>query len=218
MRALKRLSYANVMSTLAVFAVLGGGTAFAATQLAKNSVGTKQLKSNAVTTAKIKKEAVTAAKIKNGAITGAKVNLGSLGTVPNAAHAENADAVGGHTVNKIFAKIAKGSSQTIATFGVYKMEASCDALGNPDITLSTTATDTEFAAMGNGTNIGGENVFYEREQKAGSVSLNEVNERGTTTFTAAQSGGAVTTGTITYDDSSTFNSEATCAVFGNYVS
>lgn len=40
----QRLSYANVMSTIAVFLVLGGGAAFAATQLPKNSVGTKQLK------------------------------------------------------------------------------------------------------------------------------------------------------------------------------
>lgn len=39
----KRLTYANVMSSIAVFLVLGGATALAA-GLAKNSVGTKQLK------------------------------------------------------------------------------------------------------------------------------------------------------------------------------
>jgi hypothetical protein len=49
----KRLSYANVMSSIAVFLVLGGA-AVAATQLPKNSVGTKQLKKNAVTSAKVK--------------------------------------------------------------------------------------------------------------------------------------------------------------------
>jgi hypothetical protein len=69
----KRLSYANVMSTIAVFLVVGGASALAATQLAKNSVGSKQLKSNAVTSAKIKKEAVAAAKIKNGAVTNTKI-------------------------------------------------------------------------------------------------------------------------------------------------
>ncbi len=79
----KRLTYANVMSSIAVFLVLGG-TAFAATQLGKNSVGTKQLKKNAVTAAKIKKNAVTTAKVKNDAVTGAKVNEGTLGTVPSA--------------------------------------------------------------------------------------------------------------------------------------
>jgi hypothetical protein len=36
----KRLTYANVMSSIAVFLVLGGATALAAGQLGKNSVGT----------------------------------------------------------------------------------------------------------------------------------------------------------------------------------
>ena len=51
-----RLTYANVIiSTLCLFLLLGGGAAYAASQLGKNSVGTKQLKKNSVTTAKIKK-------------------------------------------------------------------------------------------------------------------------------------------------------------------
>jgi hypothetical protein len=79
----ERLTYANVMSSIAVFLVLGGA-AFAAVQLPKNSVGTKQLKKNAVTKAKIKKNAVTTAKIKKDAVTGAKVNEATLGTVPSA--------------------------------------------------------------------------------------------------------------------------------------
>lgn len=80
----KRLTYANVMSSIAVFVVLGG-TAFAATQLPKNSVGTKQLKNNAVTKKKIKKNSVVTNKIKNNAVTGAKVKESSLSTVPSAA-------------------------------------------------------------------------------------------------------------------------------------
>jgi len=76
-----KLTYSNVISTLCLFLLIGGGTAFAASHLAKNSVGSKQIKKNAVTTAKIK----------NGAVTGAKINLSSLGTVPNATHATSAD-------------------------------------------------------------------------------------------------------------------------------
>ena len=49
-----KLSYANVMVTLLAFVVLGGGAAYAANQLAKNSVGTKQLKKSSVTSAKVK--------------------------------------------------------------------------------------------------------------------------------------------------------------------
>ncbi len=53
MKALaRRLTYANVMATLALFVALGGG-AIAATQLRKNSVGTRQLKNGAVTEAKL---------------------------------------------------------------------------------------------------------------------------------------------------------------------
>jgi hypothetical protein len=74
-----RLTYSNVVSTLCLFLLVGGGTAFAATQLSKNSVGSKQIKKNAVTSAKIKKEAVT----------GAKIKLSSVGTVPSAAVASS---------------------------------------------------------------------------------------------------------------------------------
>lgn len=84
----KRLTYANVMSSIAVFLVLGGATAVAANQLGKNSVGTAQLKKNAVSTAKlkknsvstakIKKNAIGAVKIKSGAVTGAKISDGAV--------------------------------------------------------------------------------------------------------------------------------------------
>jgi len=74
----KRLTYANVMSSIAVFLVLGGGAAFAANQLGKNSVGTKQLKKNAVTAVKIKNNAVTSPKIAGGAVTNAKIGEGAV--------------------------------------------------------------------------------------------------------------------------------------------
>jgi hypothetical protein len=77
MRRLKgKLTYANVISTLCLFLLLGGGAAFAATKLklGKNSVGTKQIKNGAVTGIKIKK----------GTISGTNINLGTLGTVPSA--------------------------------------------------------------------------------------------------------------------------------------
>ena len=48
----KRLTYANVVASLALFLAIGG-VGYAATQLPKNSVGTKQLKNGAVTGKKI---------------------------------------------------------------------------------------------------------------------------------------------------------------------
>lgn len=50
-----RLTYANVMSTLAMVLVLTGGTAYAAVKLSANSVGTKQLRNGAVTAKKLAK-------------------------------------------------------------------------------------------------------------------------------------------------------------------
>jgi hypothetical protein len=75
----QRLSYANVMATVAVFIALGG-TTYAAATLPDNSIGTKQLKSNAVSTKKIQ----------NGAVTRSKINLAGV-TVPSAVHANTAD-------------------------------------------------------------------------------------------------------------------------------
>jgi hypothetical protein len=61
-----RLSYANVMATIAVFLVLGGG-AYAATSLPKNSVGSKQLKNGSITPAKLNAAAKAALKGATGA-------------------------------------------------------------------------------------------------------------------------------------------------------
>ena len=76
-RATRHLTYANVMSTIAVFLVLAGGAAYAA-KVAKRSVGPSQLKSNAVTTAKIKANAVTTRKIKRNAVSNAKIKDGAI--------------------------------------------------------------------------------------------------------------------------------------------
>ncbi len=67
----RHLTYANAMSTIAVFLVLGGS----AWALAKHSVGTKQLKNKAVTTKKIKNGAVTGAKIAAGAVPATSFNV-----------------------------------------------------------------------------------------------------------------------------------------------
>jgi hypothetical protein len=78
----KRLTYANVMSSIAAFLALAGATAFAAEkigshQLKANSVTTAKIKKNAVSASKIKKNAITTAKIRNAAVTGEKINAES---------------------------------------------------------------------------------------------------------------------------------------------
>lgn len=70
----KRLTYANVIATLALFLALSGGAVWAA-----EKVGTSKLKRNAVTAAKIKRNAVTSAKIRGNAVTGPKIKAGAVG-------------------------------------------------------------------------------------------------------------------------------------------
>jgi hypothetical protein len=84
-----KLTFANVVSVIALFVALGG-TGLAASQLGKNSVGPKQLKRNAVTTTKVKNEAITASKVKKGTLTGTQINASTLGTVPTANSAQTA--------------------------------------------------------------------------------------------------------------------------------
>ena len=212
----KRLTYANVMSSIAVFLVLGGGAALAANQLGKNSVGSRQLKKNAVTSAKIKKNAVTTAKIRNRAVTGAKINVGTLGTVPSAARAEtagNANTVGGSSVNKVFAKVPVSASATLGAFGAFKFVATCDGSGNVAIEVDPQAPDTDYAASGNGNPEG---AFYAREGgvEPNSELINGENDRGQLNFAGAQTGGAVVTGVLGWDDTPSFDKEDACAVYG----
>ena len=123
----KRLTYANVMSSIAVFLVLGGASAVAAkkigsNELKSNSVTTAKLKKNAVTAAKIKKNAVTTAKLKNGAVTGAKINLSTLGTVPSASNANVASSVTGRIP---FSVNTGPGTHTIATVGPFTIRGVC---------------------------------------------------------------------------------------------
>ena len=150
-----KVSYGNVVATLALFLALGGG-AMAASHLGKNSVGAKQLKSNAVTTAKIKKEAVTKKKIKKGAVdaskvadhslTGTQINLSALGTVPSANTANTANTADNLSGFKVFSGHGPDESvTTLLSTGQFDVVGLCDPQG------------TVFEAPGfdNGYNPGG---------------------------------------------------------------
>jgi hypothetical protein len=84
-----RLTYANIVATLALFVALSGG-AYAAATLPRNSVGAKQLRKKAVTRVKIMNRAVTSAKIAANAVTGFHVVESTLAKVPVAAAADHA--------------------------------------------------------------------------------------------------------------------------------
>jgi hypothetical protein len=69
-RLRKRLSYANVIASLALFIALGG-VSYAATIAPKNSVRSSSIKNGQVKTADLANNAVTSAKIKNGQVAAA---------------------------------------------------------------------------------------------------------------------------------------------------
>ncbi len=137
-----RLTYANVMSTIGIFLVLGGATAFAATQLAKNSVGTKQLRKNAVTAAKIKKNAVTKAKIKNSAVNGAKIAQGSVtGSDIN---------LGSTPFSRVVARFRGSGAVEVPTasaskFAVYPLSSSAFTQGAEELNTFAGALDVSFS-------------------------------------------------------------------------
>ncbi|HEV7769351.1 MAG TPA: hypothetical protein VGO66_01700 [Solirubrobacterales bacterium] len=73
----KRLTYSNVIASMALFIALGG--AAVAAGLPKNSVGAKQLKKGAVTTKALARNAVTSGKIVAGAVGPGKLGPNAVG-------------------------------------------------------------------------------------------------------------------------------------------
>jgi hypothetical protein len=67
-----KLSFANVMSVIAVFIALGGG-AYAVTKAPKNSVTSTSIKNGGVKTKDLAKNAVVSSKIKNGQVSSGDV-------------------------------------------------------------------------------------------------------------------------------------------------
>jgi hypothetical protein len=211
------------MSSIAVFLILGGATAFAA-----KKIGTSQLKANAVTTGKIKKEAVTTAKIKKDAVTGAKVKESTLGQVPSAlsaTNAGNASTVDGQTANKIFKTLTEGQTGIpVATVGGFSITASCN-VNDADVAI------TPPSGVGSVLNAGGEaagsnqTTFDYESNKIGQafgIRLDELSESaldatyGISSVALATSTGVTVSGVIGYDYD-TFNNEPpnTCVVYGH---
>jgi hypothetical protein len=73
----RRFTFANVMSVLALFVALGG-SAYAATQLPPNSVGTQQIKDGGIRSADLGANSVGGGKVIGNSLTGADINESSL--------------------------------------------------------------------------------------------------------------------------------------------
>src|SRR4030088_1681638 len=112
-----RASPAMIVALIALFVALSG-TTFAVTRLPSRSVGSSQIKSKAVITRTLKARNVTRTKIarnaidsslvQNDSLRGTDILEASLGTVPSASKAANADRVGGLSVQKFSFRVGPG--------------------------------------------------------------------------------------------------------------
>ena len=151
-----RLTYANVVASLALFVALGG-VSYAATSLPKGSVGPKQIRAEAVRTGKVADGAVTAAKLAKGVrerlapVGGAPAVTTTTSTPESVKHAETADraATAGHAETADRAATAGSvthaeTADRAATAGNATTAAYADSAGGAATAdLATTSKDAE---------------------------------------------------------------------------
>ena len=153
-----RLTYANVIASLALFVALGGSAVAAG--LAKNSVGPNQIKQGAVTAGKIRKQAVTSGKIAPKAVTAGKLgpnavlpgNLGPgiISTDKIAASAVTAEKIKNNVVTTNKITNASVTSQKLAASAVGTNNLAEGAVTGAKIAKETiTAEKLAKGAIGN---------------------------------------------------------------------
>lgn len=159
----KRLTYANVMSSIAMFLVLAGGAAFAATQLPKNSVGAKQLKKGAVKTSKLDAGAVKAGKlatdavktsrIRAEAVTGDKIAVASILNNKIAADAVTGDKIAADAVTEPDLADDSVTNTKIASESVTQAKLAAGSVGAAQLKNITVVSQTS-PSVANGVSTG----------------------------------------------------------------
>src|SRR5829696_611201 len=117
------LSFANLVSLMALFVALGG-TTYAAVTLPKNSVGQKQIKKRAVRGKHINRNAVSASKIQANAISGTKIADGTVFSADLGDNSVGSSELGDNSV---------GSSE-LGDNAVGSSEIANDAVGSDEVT------------------------------------------------------------------------------------
>jgi hypothetical protein len=134
----KRLSYANVISTLALLLALGGGAVYAASKI------------NGKT---IKKASMPGNRLKPNTVTGKQVAEGTLGTVPlatsagsalsagTATSADSAGSLGGLTEKVLRGSLPTSTADTpVANVDGMAVSMACDPAGTASATFTPSAT------------------------------------------------------------------------------
>jgi hypothetical protein len=163
-----KLSYANVVSTIALFLAIGGATAFAVQQLPPKSIGAKQLRPGAVTADKIRKHAVTAPKllaeaVKSGKIAGGAVKEAKLA---NASVSNAKLANGAVSTEKIGPDAVTGAQLNESTLSQVPSAKQAD-----NATFAESANPVAFAAVDQDGNV-------DTSISKGNISVSQGNEAG----------------------------------------
>jgi len=131
-----RLSYANVISSIALFVALGG-TGYVVTQLPRNSVGNRQLKPNAVTSGKIRARAVQRSDLAPSARGGSRGPRGPAGPAGRLGPSETIQVKRPGVVG---IPAGAGGSATIASLtlepGAWLLDANTTVVYNPGVESS----------------------------------------------------------------------------------
>jgi hypothetical protein len=200
-----RLTYANLVATLALFIALGGG-AYAATELPAHSVGTRELKNGAVTPTKLSRTAKALLKRGLRGATGARGAPGATGPTGAVGAAGATGATG--------AAGATGPSDVYATGTAYlaSLPASQTSLGSmtvpagsyliqAKVTLqASTASNSECTIGGP---FGSSVIWDQGDVKHNAPSDDVISLLGVATFAAPQAvelDCRAITGTVIADD------------------
>lgn len=163
-----RLTYANVVASLALFVALGG-VSYAATALPKGSVGPKQIQAGAVRTGKVADGAVTSVKLAKGVrerlalVGGAPAVTTTTSTPESVKHAETADraATAGSATTATYADSAGGA----ATADLATTSKDAEALGGQPADHYMTAD----SVLGSGQTEAGDFIAAAANGQAGTV-------------------------------------------------
>ena len=129
-------TYANVMSTLAVFLVVAGGSAFAASTITANSIKSKAVVDNSLKSKDLKDDkAVAGVDVVDGSLTGADVaddslkgddvDESTLGQVPDSAKLNGRDASSFLSSSVYKAESAVGPGRPLGD-GTFNVDEACD--------------------------------------------------------------------------------------------
>ncbi|HEV7399548.1 MAG TPA: hypothetical protein VGN84_04695 [Solirubrobacterales bacterium] len=135
-----KLTYSNVIATMALFIALGG-VAVAATQLPRNSVGARQLKRGAVTSAKLAKKSVINGKLGPNSVGPGNIGNGAVTTAKLAGSSVIASTIknGVITTNKL-------NNEAVTTPKLGKEAVATAKLGNESVTSAKLGKGSVTAA------------------------------------------------------------------------